>query len=134
MSTTEQLVDLIRNNEHYTKAATHYVSIYSKEQLYGGPEEGGWWHTCYTLEGSVSFPTYEQAEAFLVQAEHLAGRMKSAADRAFRDNFVNNHRDDVDYEDDFCTGETCGSEDYLVCIEQKQGEMDNSDEPIGHYE
>ena len=39
-----------------------YLSLYEKEQRYGGPEEGGWWYTWYTLCSYMSFPSREVAE------------------------------------------------------------------------
>jgi len=134
MTVTDRLIDLIRNNPRFSEAKPHYVSIYKKEQCYGGPEEGGWWKTYYVLEGSVSFDTQEQADGYVEHVEIVAKELKNAADKSFRDTFVNSHCDDIDYQDDFCVGETCGSEDYIVIVEDVQGSLDNSNEPIGHYE
>jgi hypothetical protein len=134
MSITNQLIELIKSNPRYAPTATHYVSVYHKEQLYGGPEEGGWWHTVYQLEGSVAFPSREQAEAYIEHAEQLAEQLQIQANRQFRDAFVMKYRDDVDLEDDFCTGETIDAGEYLVHVEETQGSLDNSRDVIPHWE
>lgn len=133
MNTSEQLIELIKANPRYTPTGQHYVSIYRKEQTYGGSEEGGWWHTVNTLEGSVAFPSLEQAELYVEHAEQLVEKLQQQANKERRDAFVLNHRDGIDYEDDFCTGESL-DETYFVHIEEKQGELDNTNEPIGHWE
>jgi len=134
MTTTEKLLDLIRTNPRYSEAKTHYVSIYRKSQAYGGPEEGGWWKTYYELEGSVPFATEEQAQDYINHAELLVQQLQTAENTAFRDTFVNSYRDDVDYEDNFSYGETCGADEFTVIVESERGSLDNTNEPIGHYE
>lgn len=135
MNVTDQLIELIRSNPRFAEASTHYVSIYHKDQLFGGHEEGGWWHTVYTLEGSVTFPTREQAEAYVDHATELVEKLQAQANKTFRDAFVANHRDDMDYDDsDLCHGDIVDAGNYFVHIEEKQGELDNSREPIGHWE
>lgn len=131
---TQHALDVIRSNPRYTQANGSYVSIYRTWQAYGGPEEGGWWKTYWKLEGSVYFPSQEQAEAYLDEVHALVARMQQQENDEARSAFLMNHRDDVDYEDDFCGGESCGPDEITVHIEQEQGSMDNTDEPIGHYE
>lgn len=134
MNVTEQLLDMIRTNPRYTAAKTHYVSIYRTYQAYGGPEEGGWWKSYYELEGSVPFATQEQAQDYVEHAELLVKRLQHAENTMHRDVFVNSYRDDVDYQDDFTHGETCGADDFCVIVEEERGSLDNTKEPIGHYE
>lgn len=134
MNLDNQIIDLIRNNPRFTQAQPCYVSIYSKSQAYGGAEEGGWWKTYYKLEGSVAFPTREQAEAYVEEVEKLAHMQQLQANAEYREYFLNSYRDDQDCEDDFCIGETCGADEFFVTIEEQQGEMDNCNEPVGHYE
>jgi hypothetical protein len=40
----------------------YYVSVYQIENLYGGPEEGGWWYDWYTYLGAVYHETEDAAE------------------------------------------------------------------------
>ena len=134
MNVNKQLLEIIRSNPRFSSTEKHYVSIYRSESAYGGPEEGGWWKDYNFLEGSVSFPTLEQAEEYLEHTKSLAEKMQQQANKAFRDAFVANHRDNIDYQDDFCRGESCSAPEYFVYIETTQGSLDNSDEPIGHYE
>ena len=134
MSINNKMVELVRNNSKFTKATQSFVSIYSKRSEYGGPEEGGWWHTVYALEGSIGFASREQAEAYFDEAEQLAHTLQMQESKQHRDAFVANHDDFADHEDDFCVGETCGPDEFMVIIEDQQGSMDNSRDPIPHWE
>ena len=131
MNISEQLIDLIKSNPRYSQASTHYVSIYHKEQKYGGPEEGGWWHTVYALEGSVPFPTREQAEAYVEHAAQLVNKLQIQANLQFRDAFVANCPYDIELDDnDLCYGEVVDAGKYFVHVEDKQGELDNANEMV----
>lgn len=134
MNTTHKMLDIIRSNPRFEKANASYVSIYALSDAYGGPEEGGWWKRYWKLEGSVWFPTEEQALAFVDEATKLASNMRIEALRNQRDVFVANHREGIDYEDDFCGGEVPFADDFEVIIEDKPGSLDNTHEPIGHWE
>jgi hypothetical protein len=46
----------------------HHVSLYERERVYGGPEEGGWWYTVYTYIASRAFEYLRAAEDFAGQA------------------------------------------------------------------
>ncbi len=111
-----------------------YVSIYEKNQAYGGPEEGGWWHTTYKLMGSVPFLSGEAAEAYLEQAKAQAAGLQREANQQFREYYDSRFSDSDDIQDDFCVGESASADEYLVRIEDVLGELDNSDEPIPHWE
>ena len=135
MNVSNQLIELIRSNPRFAEASTHYVSVYHKDQQFGGHEEGGWWHAVYELQGSVSFPSREQAEVYVEHATELVSKLQSQANKQFRDAFVANYRDDSDYDDnDLCAGEVVDAGDYFVHIEEKQGSLDNTNEPVGHWE
>ena len=41
--------------------AKHFVNVYTVEQCYGGPEEGGWWYSYYNFQGCHGL--YEQSRA-----------------------------------------------------------------------
>jgi len=53
-----------------------YVSLYQKEQKYGGPEEGGWWRNIITLEASHKVYGEEQAEQLEEKIKVLAKEMQ----------------------------------------------------------
>jgi hypothetical protein len=126
---------MILEDSTFEKAEVSYVSVYEKNVCYGGPEEGGWWHTYYKYLGSVKFHTYEQAQAYVAKAEEQAHELRMAAMRSFRDCYSVNHQDPMeDIEDDFCRGEMADASDYVVEIEQVPGSMDNSNEAIPHWE
>ena len=45
-----------------TSADAHYVSLYARVPVYGGPEEGGWWGSDCELRSYYKFATLQQAE------------------------------------------------------------------------
>jgi len=126
---------LILDDPKFSKAEMCYVSVYESNSVYGGPEEGGWWHRYNTYLGSVKFFNREHAEAYLEQAEQQAEQLRSTANARFREYYESRYSDDsIDIEDDFCRGETASADEYWVAIEETPGESDNSKEPIPHWE
>lgn len=135
MNLIEQLTDKIRAHREFTEAKPRYVSIYRRRQFYGGPEEGGWWTTRNTLEGSIPFPTEEEAEAWLEEA-------KKQVEQQNRSEAPERHRamsrlPDIEtaYHDEgyIPVGWDDGGE-LWVTVEEHRGISDNHNEPIGHYE
>lgn len=130
-----QTAQLILKHPDFQTAEMCYVSVYTKNEVYGGPEEGGWWHTVYALQGSLRFATRQQAEAYVEQAEQQAQQLQLQASREFQEHYVSRYQDaSADIEDDFCRGEVASSDEYVVIIEEIQGSYDNTKEPIGHWE
>jgi len=42
-----------------------YVNAYERDQRYGGPEEGGWWYSAYTLVGTeLRTPSMDAANSW----------------------------------------------------------------------
>jgi len=89
-----------------TAAHNFYVSIYRAEQLYGGPEEGGWYYTRNFLEESVGFSCESEAEDYLDQVAE-----PDAANRV-----------------------ADSGEDHFAILESVKGENDDSHKPRPHYE
>jgi len=133
------LVERLRSSPDYREAQKCYVSIYGRSQHYGGPEEGGWWYTICELQGSIPFVNREQAEAFLDQAtKEVEQKNRESAPHRYR---AMERLPDPDLE-------ACpvgGSEGYIpagwtdglklwVCIEDRMGQNDNTQEPTPHYE
>ena len=126
---------LILEDPAFEKAQATYVSVYEKNVCYGGPEEGGWWHTYYKYLGSVKCHTTEQAQEYLEKAEQQAHELRLAAIRGFRDMYEARYQDPMeDVEDDFCRGEMADASEYVVELEQNPGSMDNTNEAIPHWE
>ena len=48
------------------------VSLYRKDLVYGGPEEGGWWRHHQSLVSYQHYPTVEEAEQVREKIEELA--------------------------------------------------------------
>jgi len=135
MKAIDKLVEIIRSHNEFNEAKPRFVSIYRRHQCYGGPEEGGWWHTRNILEGSIPFPTEEAAEQWLEEA-------KRQVEEQNRAEAPDRHRAMAslpDYESAYYdegyipTGWDDGGE-LWVTIEETAGISDNRNEPIGHYE
>ena len=135
----QALADYVTSNASYKQAEPAYVSVYRQSQHFGGPEEGGWWYDRVTLEGSVAFPSREQAEAYLEQA-------KAFVEQANRDEAPVRARAYASLPDEdetpcpancpegyIPTGWSDGG-DLIICVEEIRGERDNSREPTPHYE
>lgn len=110
-----------------------YLSVYSVERCYGGPEEGGWWYDVRTLEGSEWFAT--EAEARAVEQELRAApalatvRHEGAYDALGGDDTVSSSRP----EGYIPTGWSDRT-DYHIYVESSPGRHDNSHEPTPRYE
>ena len=129
------LVESIKANPRYCKASDAFVSVYRKWQAYGGPEEGGWWKTYYKLEGSVYFPTEEQASEYLEAAENLARQMRIKEMESSRDGMFQSWDDSDDSGDEsLCRGWSDDNDEFVAIVESKQGSLNNEHESIGHYE
>lgn len=131
----EQLADIVREDNRYDEARPCFVSIYRSEQAYGGPEEGGWWHTIRALEGSVPFPSRDEAERYLAKAKEIV-EQRNREDAPERHKAMANLPDiETAYHDEgyIPQGWSDGGE-LSVCIEDRQGESDNTAEGMPHYE
>lgn len=53
------------DKDRETRHVTGYLSLYTVNRCYGGPEEGGWWYDAYCW-CKVSFPFRATQEFFLV--------------------------------------------------------------------
>lgn len=135
MDLMQDLAELLRSDEAYSEAQACFVSLYRREQCYGGPEEGGWWYTRLSLDGSLQFPTREAAEFFLAAAKTLV-EFKNKAEAPQRHRAMASLPDiETAYHDEgyIPAGWSDGGE-YWVTIEDRQGESDNSNDGRPHYE
>lgn len=62
----------VMSDPRFVRRNPYYVSVYEDTQVYGGPEEGGWWVTQTILVGSIEFPTQKIAEEYLETAQKQA--------------------------------------------------------------
>ena len=122
MSTVSEIV---MSEESFIKASPMWVSVYKGQSLYGGPEEGGWFYDVWELVGGLKFPTEETANAYLTEAE---------ANADYRAMYEARYSDADDVEDDFCSGESTGPDEFRVVCESSLGERDNTSEPPPHWE
>ena len=114
-----------------------YVSIYSKERAYGGPEEGGWWYDDYTLEKTKKFLDAEEAELF---AERLNEEIGLWTEMAGGNGTSSQGM--VDYPDpsggdpmydhsdsDIPLGFATGDKTYFATVEDTQGSLQRTERP-----
>lgn len=58
-----------------------YVNVFEVEQVYGGPEEGGWWYSVGTPIEAIHCATPEEAEAVM---DYLRDKYKEIRDNEVR--------------------------------------------------
>lgn len=131
------LAEHIEKQPNYKPAQGAFVSIYRSSRHYGGPEEGGWWYTITTLEGSTPFPTRELAEAFLAQATAHVEQMNRDEAPARARAFAGLPDEDLepcpaDAGEGYIPNGWSDGGELDICVEDKQGERDNSHEPTPH--
>ena len=57
-------------------ADSYVVALYEIDRAYGGPEEGGWWYNCGTLERTVKvFHNADKAWQFTRRMNHWLERL-----------------------------------------------------------
>ncbi len=102
-----------------------YVSLYCRDQVYGGPEEGGWWRTVITLEASEHCDTMERAKAVLQQVQKLATQATVDAKAAHGD-MCRSQLESCDWDGEAAQwryGEVDGPTEYFVTIEAVKGSL-----------
>lgn len=130
-----ELAELLQDNRDYDTAQEHFVSVYRKEQRFGGPEEGGWWYDTWMFDGSIRFPSENTAVQFLAVSRAIIEQRNSA-------NAPLRHRalaalPDVAtaFHDEGWIPLGWGDGGILhVIVEARAGEHDNSNEARPHYE
>lgn len=133
-TTTPTVSTIIMNHVDFAPASPCWVSVYKSNRHYGGAEEGGWWYTRTALVGSVPFVTRAAAEAYLATAESQAAELQRFENSQFRSAYLSRYGNAIEIEDDFVSGETCSADEYEVCIEETQGERDDTREEVPHWE
>ena len=112
------------------------VSIYTKSQHYGGPEEGGWWYDRWHLEYYKTCPTEEEAvrvqEILTAKIQHLHDEYEKDKHRRTAE-MPEGNSPYLDTEGYIPTGWADGA-DWVVIKESRPGANDNSREPRPHYE
>jgi len=130
------LAEQILQSPDFERPEIWYVSVYRDHQLYGGPEEGGWWYNRKEYLGSVSKYSYEEAERWLAETKCELDRVNHE-ERANRARNTANLPDmDSPYQD---------TEGYIpigwgdggtlsVVLEKERGSLETIDLPRPHYE
>lgn len=116
-----------------------YVSLYETSRNYGGPEEGGWWYTDYSLQSSKIFYDREEAEKF---ADALRNGVEA---KGLNDESLSSARGMDQYEDpsggdpmydhsdaDIPLGFSGAAKNYTVIVEDQSGSSATRERP--HYE
>lgn len=129
--------DIIRSREGFDPRAECWLSLYEVEQVYGGPEEGGWWWCSWRWIGGIKCVSRAEAESFVQEAEReAAAQNASAAQTAAAAVLALGDDDTVSstYPEGYIpTGWSQGPE-VQVIIEGQQGQHDNTGQGRPHYE
>jgi hypothetical protein len=114
-------------------AEAKHVCLYRIDTYYGGPEEGGWYGTDYTLVASHRFPSQVEAAAAAAQVEALAALMTVDARRAHavaaaaECDWLDARGLDADY-----LPESDGPERFVVFVDDRPGQRER--QGCRHYE
>lgn len=76
----QQAFDSVLNSSK--KPEQWFVALIESAQLYGGPEEGGWWYTANQVVAYQEFPEESKAEEAKKKIETLAEELKQQAQKA----------------------------------------------------
>jgi hypothetical protein len=129
------LIDQIKASAEYQEREQWFVSVYRTARAYGGPEEGGWWYDVNAHEGSIAFASRAAAESFLEQAEaQAAERNREEAPARHRAMANLPDHDSASYDEGYIPNGWHDGGEYMVLIEQKAGEADNTNQPKPYYE
>jgi hypothetical protein len=131
----EDLVEAISSHPEFTVAKPCYVSVYRTHQCYGGPEDGGGWHTVKGLGGGILVCNQEGAEAYLDTKQR---EIEDQNDLELPDRYkamANLPDHDTAYHDEgyIPRGWSDGGTQW-VAIEETLGQSDNTSDPRPHYE
>lgn len=113
------------------KAEGRYVSLYTRQQCYGGPEEGGWWYDVWILESTAYVPTLDTADKLKAAIEKDAEEMTIQARASYGEyckremEWLDERGLDADY-----LPEPDGPEEYHVLIEEHPGQSETTVKPI----
>lgn len=123
--------DSIRDEE----TVSCYLSIYTVEQCYGGPEEGGWWFTVRKLDSHIYCDNREQAERLIAETQETLALLNNIhrADQAEAYNVLGDESSSCYPEGYIPRGWSDGGQ-YELIVESVLGSQDNSNAPTPHYE
>jgi hypothetical protein len=125
----------IMANKEFSEASPCYLSVYRREQCYGGPEEGGWWYDRIEWEGGVPFASREAAERYLesAKAEVEAVNRAEAPNRAHATANLPD-AEGASYPEGYIPRGWGDGGERFVEIEDEPGESDNTRQPRPRYE
>ena len=106
------------------------VSLYRRDSVYGGPEEGGWWRNHRSLVSYQYYPTEEEAEQVRGKIEELAKELSREE--------TQKHGLECGRQLDWCEargiddansvfGEVDGAAEFFVAVENQPGEQEHRD-------
>lgn len=110
-----------------------FVTLYQCEQVYGGPEEGGWWRTIITVVQTMKYANADDAYAAFSRISAVAQAKSEASKRQYGERcqseceWCEARGLDADY-----LGEPDGPTQFFVAIELTAGEQAVT--PSAHYE
>jgi hypothetical protein len=125
---------LMALKEFVPKGPSVFLSVYSSEKHFGGPEEGGWWYTVTTLMGSIPMVDHECAEALVGNLTAELETQNRVLERDCNNALANLPDPDIHGGSDDPPIGFVGAENLFVHIEDVRGSLDNSRDPAPHYE
>jgi hypothetical protein len=113
-----------------------FVSVYSVEQCFGGPEEGGWWFDWWTLVRSVRAMSYEHAETLKAQMQGLVKKSEEDYEQGRAVRWASLPDEDevpcpAGYSEGYIPTGFSDGEKLTIVIENPKGESASTERP--HY-
>lgn len=112
-----------------------YLSLYKRMQVYGGPEEGGWWRNIVILEAYQEYNDREDAEKALHTIENnLIPKLDKQA-QDIHGNKCLEQLESCDWDGETAQhiyGEVDGPDTFFVVIEESKGSHEHVD--CAYYE
>lgn len=138
MTINEDLVAILQSRQdsiRVEKSISCYLSVYTIEQCYGGPEEGGWWYTVSKLDSYIYCDNHEQAERLIKEAEQELAAMNIQRRKDYASSYDRlGEESSSSYPEGYIPTAWSDGGEYRLIIESVLGSQDNSNAPRPHYE
>lgn len=141
MNVNHDLISVLEAKKEYVEqqeTLSCYLSIYQVERCYGGPEEGGWWYDCWTLQGYI--PCANEAEANKVIEESQEELKQKNHELRYEDNkyayeaLGDNDTVSSSYPEGYIPKGWSDGGEYQLIVEFVLGSQDTSARGRPHYE
>lgn len=107
-----------------------YVNVYSVQQVYGGPEEGGWWYRHRSVIESHPVVEEKMVDSVIAEMEKKYGHIRKGESAS---SILGGNPDDLDSVEDFEENDMTGVETGVE-LEIEADEQPGVNTPRQHYE